>query len=59
MLLQNAYPVLIHFLERELLINDGIVKFLRTQKTDRAKSREDEILEKNKEIRQILEKYFE
>lgn len=58
-LLQNANPVLKQFLEKELQINEGIVKFLRTQKTDRAKSREDEILEKNKEIRQILEKYFE
>ena len=58
-LLQNANPVLKQFLEREIQINEGIVETLHAQQTERAKCRENEILQKNEEIRQILEKYFE
>lgn len=57
-LLHNANPVLKQFLERELQINEGIVKSLNTQQTERAKCRQDEILQKNEEIRQVLAKYF-
>lgn len=57
-LLHNANPVLKEFLEREIQINEGIIKSLNAQQTERAKCRQDEILQKNEEIRQVLEKYF-
>lgn len=57
-LLHNANPVLREFLEREIQINEGIIKSLNAQQTERAKCRQDEILQKNEEIRQVLEKYF-
>ena len=57
-LLKHANPVLKQFLEREIQINEGIIKSLNAQQTERAKCRQDEILQKNEEIRQVLEKYF-
>lgn len=57
-LLHNANPVLKQFLEREIQINEGIIESLHEQQTQRAKCRQDEISQKNTEIRQILEKYF-
>ena len=57
-LLRDANPVLKQFLEREIQINEGIIESLNVQQTERAKCRHDEILKKNTEIRQVLEKYF-
>lgn len=57
-LLRDANPVLKQFLEREIQINEGIIESLNVQQTERAKCRQDEILKKNTEIRQVLEKYF-
>lgn len=57
-LLHDANPVLRQFLEREIQINEGIIASLSSQQTERAKCRQDEVQQKNAEIKQVLEKYF-
>ena len=57
-LLRDANPVLKQFLEREIQINEGIIESLKVQQTERATYRRNEMLQKNTEIRQVLEKYF-
>ena len=57
-LLQNANPVLKQYLEREIQLNEGIIESLHVQQTERAKCRQDEMRQKNMEIRKVLEKYF-
>lgn len=57
-LLKKAHPVLEDYLKKEIVINEDIIASLEKQESERAKTRKDEISQKNNEIRQVLEKYF-
>jgi len=57
-LLRDENPVLRQFLEREIQISEEIIESLSSQQTERAKRRQEEMIQKNVGIRQVLEKYF-